>query len=129
RGAVRALDWAGFGQVSPAHSVTAGEVEDGASVGGLVAFLFACYGAGTPRTDAFLTERGRGPVEVAPTPFIAALPQRLLSHPGGPALAVVGHVERAWGYSIKPTRARTPIFPFRGFLKRGLSGQPGGPAA
>jgi hypothetical protein len=128
QGALLAQDWAGFGQVSPAHYLTAAEVEDGASVGGLVAFLFACYGAGTPRTDAFLTDRGRGPVEVAPAPFVAALPQRLLSHPGGPSLAVVGHVERAWGYSIKPTGAGTQIFPFREFLKRVLSGQPVGHA-
>ena len=123
-----AQDWAGFGQVSPAHYLTAAEVEAGANVGGLVAFLFACYGAGTPQTDNFLTERGRGPVEVAPAPFVAALPQRLLSHPNGAALAVIGHVERAWGYSIKPTGAGTQIGPFRDFLARVLSGEPVGHA-
>jgi hypothetical protein len=67
-------------------------------------------------------------VEVAPAPFVAALPQRLLAHPDGPALAVVGHVERAWGYSIKPTGAGSQIFPFREFLKRVLSGEPVGHA-
>lgn len=128
QGALLAQDWAGFGQVTPAHYLTAEEVESGANVGGLVAFLFACYGAGTPRTDAFLSDRGRGPVEVAASPFVAALPQRLLAHPSGPALAVVGHVERAWGYSIKPTGAGAQIFPFREFLKRVLSGQPVGHA-
>jgi hypothetical protein len=128
QGALLAQDWAGFGQVSPAHYLTAAEVEAGANVSGLVAFLFACYGAGTPRTDAFLTDRGRGPVEVAAAPFVAALPQRLLSHPSGPALAVVGHVERAWGYSIKPPGAGAQIGPFRQFLARVLSGEPVGHA-
>jgi hypothetical protein len=128
QGALLAQDWAGFGQVAPAHYLTAAEVEDGANVGGVVAFLFACYGAGTPQTDAFLTERGRGAVEVAPAPFVAALPQRLLSHPNGSALAVLGHVERAWGYSIKPTGAGTQIGPFHDFLARVLSGEPVGHA-
>jgi hypothetical protein len=128
QGALLAQDWPGFGQVGPQHYLTAAEVEDGASVGGLVAFLFACYGAGTPAFDNFLTERGRGPVPVAPAPFVAALPQRLLSHPNGPALAVVGHVERAWGYSIKPPGAGTQIGPFRDFLTRVLGGEPVGHA-
>lgn len=128
QGALLTQDWVGFGQVAPAHYVTAAEIEAGASVGGLVAFLFACYGAGTPQADAFLAERGRGPVEVAPAPFVAALPQQLLSHPNGSALAVIGHVERAWGYSIRPTGAGTQIGPFRDFLARVLSGEPVGHA-
>ncbi|WP_020471363.1 hypothetical protein [Zavarzinella formosa] len=128
QGALLAQDWAGFGQVSPAHYLTAPEVEAGANVSGLVAFLFACYGAGTPATDAFLTERGRGPTDIASAPFVGALPQRLLSHPNGSALAVVGHVERAWGYSIRPTGAGSQIGPFRDFLARVLSGEPVGHA-
>lgn len=128
QGALLAQDWAGFGQVSPSHYLTAPEIEDGANVSGLVAFLFACYGAGTPANDAFLTERGRGPVSIASAPFVAALPQRLLSHPNGSALAVLGHVERAWGCSIKPTGAGTQIGPFRDFLARVLSGEPVGHA-
>lgn len=138
QGALLCQDWSGFGQISPAHYVTAAEIESGAKVSGLIAFLFACYGAGTPQTDNFLSDRGRGPVEIAEESFVAALPQRLLSHPGGPALAVVGHVERAWGYSIRPfgAGAQGPnaqgavgqIGPFRDFLARVLAGQPVGHA-
>jgi hypothetical protein len=128
QGALLCQDWAGFGQVTPAHYLTAPEIEAGANVSGLVAFLFACYGAGTPANDNFLTERGRGPVAVASSPFVAALPQRLLSHPNGGALAVVGHVERAWGYSIRPTGAGTQIGPFRDFLNRVMAGEPVGHA-
>ena len=67
-------------------------------------------------------------MDIASAPFVAALPQRLLSHPNGPALAVLGHVERAWGYSIKPTGAGAQIGPFREFLARVLSGEPVGHA-
>jgi hypothetical protein len=61
--------------------------------------LFACYGGGTPTRDEF-THRGLGEAEarpLAPTSLLARLPQRLLAHPGGGALAVVAHVDRAWG--------------------------------
>jgi hypothetical protein len=59
---------------------------------------------------------------------VAALPQRLLSHPNGGALAVLGHVERAWGYSIKPPGVGTQLQPFRNLIGYILSGQPVGTA-
>ena len=121
-------DWPGFGVMKPDHYLTAAEVDDAARVHGLVAFVFACYGAGTPAHDAFLQDRSRGPVPIADAPFVAALPQRLLSHPNGGALAVVGHVERAWGYSIRPPGLGPQLTPFRNFLGRVLRGQPVGHA-
>jgi Peptidase family C25 len=128
QGALLCQDWNGAGAVQPSHYLAAADVGNDARVHGTVAFHFACYGAGTPAVDNFLTDRGRGPVAIAEKPFIAALPQRLLSHPQGGALAVIGHVERAWGYSIKPPGVGPQLVPFRNFLGRLMAGEPVGHA-
>jgi hypothetical protein len=94
-------------------------VPESANVHGMIAFLFTCFGAGTPERDQFLrdfTKPGQAPA-LAPQPFVAALPQRLLSHPRGGALAVIGHVDRAFGFSIRPPKATgSQILPFRNSL-------------
>ena len=110
----------------PSHCLTAADLDDDARVHGLIAFLFACYGAGTPATDHFLADRSKAAVPIAEAPFVAALPQRLLTHPGGGALAVIGHVERAWGYSIRPAGLGNRLLPFRNLLGRVLRGDPVG---
>jgi hypothetical protein len=124
-GALLCQDWSGFGEVSPAHYLAAADVEADARLRGLVAFVFACYGAGTPRHDHFLRGPARGPVEIAERAFVAALPQRLLA---GGALAVVGHVERAWGCSIQPADVGPQLLPFRNLVGRILAGEPVGHA-
>jgi hypothetical protein len=52
--------------------------------------LCACYGAGWPRVSSY------DQAEVSPAAMVAYLPQRLLAKG---ALAVLGHVDRAWSYS------------------------------
>lgn len=104
QGALVCQDWPGpwewDGPIAPEHVLAAADVGDDADVRGLVAFHFACFGAGTPVRDAFAHRLGNPPADIAPHPFVARLPQRLLGHPGGSALAVIGHVERAWGYAF-----------------------------
>jgi hypothetical protein len=127
QGALLCQDWLGFGSVKPNHYLAGAEIPDDARVHGMVAFLFACFGVGTPQYDNFLKDRSRGPVQLADQPFVAALPQRLLSHPQGSALAVLGHIERAWGYSIVPDdKVGSQILPFRNCIGRILAGEPVG---
>jgi hypothetical protein len=127
QGALLCQDWPGVGsRPDPSHCLTAADLDDDARVHGLVAFLFACYGAGTPANDHFLADPSKDPVPIAEAPFVAALPQRLLTHPGGGALAVIGHVERAWGYSIRPAGLGNRLLPFRNLLGRVLRGDPVG---
>jgi hypothetical protein len=99
QGGLVCQDWPGpgHGPVAPQHWFGASDVPD-RDLTGLVAFLFACFGAGTPQYDDF-DRSAEGPRRLAPRPFVAALPQALLGRAGG-ALAVVGHIDRAWGYSF-----------------------------
>jgi hypothetical protein len=126
QGALLCQDWPGFGAVAPQHYLSAADVPETARVHGLVALHFACYGGGTPHEDLFVFERGQAPPAIAPRPFIAALPRKLLSHGGGGALACIAHVERAWGYSITGTTARPQIRAFQRAVAQVLVGKPVG---
>jgi hypothetical protein len=129
QGALICQDWPRPGVPPRAeHCVCATDIGDDAHLDGLVAFLFACHGAGTPAYNQFLANHAKGLVPIAARPFVAALPQRLLSHPNGPALAVFGHVERAWGYSILPRGLGSRLRPFRNLISRILKGEPVGHA-
>jgi hypothetical protein len=101
QGAILCQDWPGPGSCSPIPRdcyLAAEDIQDEAQLHGLIWFQFACYSAGTPALDSFTWGAGRA--QRAPLPFVAALPQRLLAHPSGGALAVIGHIDRAWGYSF-----------------------------
>lgn len=115
------------GKIPKDFYLAADDIADDARVQGLVAFHFACYGAGTPNQDDFAHLKLNKPPEIPDQPFVAALPRRLLGHPGGSALAVIGHVERAWGYSIA-WEGNPRLNAFVATLQLLLEGQPVGAA-
>jgi len=125
QGALLCQDWPGFGSVAPSQFVAGADVSDSARLHGLITFHFACFGAGTPREDLYVFERSQPP-PIAPQPFIAALPRRLLSHRGGGALACIGHIERAWGSSITGIAASPQIRQFQRAIAQVLVGKPVG---
>lgn len=107
QGALLCQDWPGpksrEGHLR-SHYVSGADIDEwgeDVDIHGMVAFQFACYGAGTPKDDDFVNVDWKhslaGP---APEPFLSRLPQRLLTCPGGGALAAIGHVERQWTYSF-----------------------------
>ncbi len=104
------------------------DIDDSARLLGLIAFHFACYGGGTPQWDPFTQMRGGVARQVAPRPFLARLPQRLLGHESGGALAVIAHIERAFGFSFAWPGAGTQGATFESTVQRLLEGHPIGSA-
>jgi hypothetical protein len=104
QGALLCQDWPGPRQwrnnkAIPQDFYFAGDdITSNGATRGMIAFMFACFSAGTPHIDDFSHQAFKDPSPIAPHAFLANLPQRMLAKGG--ALAVVGHVERAWGYSF-----------------------------
>lgn len=128
QGALLCQDWPGpsawRGAISQDFYFAGDDLASDANALGLIALLFACFGAGTPRLDQFARQAFKDEREViAPHNFIGGLPKRLLSRG---ALAVIGHVERAWGYSFLSPGAGAQAGVFEDALLQLFSGDPVG---
>lgn len=137
QGALLCQDWPGpkewAGSVPPELYFSGDDVSGDARVHGLIAFHFACHGVGTPAVDEFGMRKRKGgkrkggkPRALTPQPFVARLPQRLLAHPAGGALAVIGHVERTWAYSFLGRRSQSQLDAFDWALRLMMDGFPVG---
>jgi hypothetical protein len=132
QGALLCQDWPGpkthKGRIPEDFYFAGEDLSPDANLLGTLAFFFACYGAGTPRMDDFNRIAFKGKNEIAPRPFLSQLPTRMLAHPQGSALAVVGHVERAWGYSFVWDGIGQDLTTFESTLTRLVDGHPIGSA-
>ena len=131
-GALVCQEWPGpawSGNPRPFY-YSAENLSDDKNVAGMIAMFFACYGAGSPKMNEFrqkdnLTEAD----QIAPKAFVSALPKRMLSHPNGGALAVIGHIERAWDCSFRSGKNSPPqLQTFQSSLKLLMEGFPVGAA-
>ncbi len=130
QGSLICQDWPGpnSGGLTRDMYLAAEDIASDANLLGSVAFFFACFGAGTPYWDDYAVAQDQAKQALAHRAFLAALPKRLLSLPRGGALAVVGHVERAWGYSFKWKGTDAEPDSFKDFITELMMGQPVGHA-
>jgi hypothetical protein len=132
QGALICQDWPGpswNAALTPDFYFSGGDIAADARLHGLIGVHFACFGAGTPKEDDFPKPGSTERATIAPRGFVARLPSRMLSHPKGGALAVIGHVERAWGYSFYLGAGAQPqLQTFQSTMKRLMEGHPVGSA-
>ena len=129
QGALVCQEWPGpefSGPIPEGFYFSGDDISSSDRLFGLISFHFACYGAGTPKIDQFGHKNNKWE-QIAPYPFVANLPQRLLSHPQGGALAFVSHVDRAWGQSFY-WQGEEQIGSFQSTLQRLIEGHPIGSA-
>lgn len=127
QGALLCWDWPGEDHpVLKEHYFSGDDLPADANLRGLIAFHFACYSGGTPDISSFVDAETGKPVPIAPKPFVSHLAQKLLSHPKG-ALAVIGHVDRAWTTSFGWSDL-SQVGVFENTVKRLLDGEPVGHA-
>jgi hypothetical protein len=122
QGAIVCQDWGGLGKITEDHWFAASDVPTDAKVHGLMHVFFACHGGGCPDFDNF-DRMNNQPRRIAPKPFFSQLPPALLSHPGGGALAVLAHMERAWAYSFLGDKGGSQTQGFRDVIGRLLRGE------
>ena len=131
-GAILTQDWPGMKARLPVTDkmyFSADDIASDADVFGMIAFIFACYGGGIPKSDNFHRLAFGTQKDIAPYVFVSQLPLKLLSHPRGGALGVFAHVERAWGSSIAWDGAVNDIETFDSAINALLNGKPAGAAS
>jgi hypothetical protein len=122
QGAIVCQDWGGLGDIKEEHWFSASDVPADANVHGMIHFFFACHGGGCPELDNY-DRLNTQPRRIAQKPFFSRLPQKMLSHPQGGALAVLAHLDRAWAYSFQTQKGGPQIQGFRDVIGRLLCGQ------
>ncbi len=133
QGALLCQDWPGptqwRGDIPQDLYLAGDDLTGDANLLGMIAFFFACFGSGTPLYDEFSKAEHRTKRKtIAERPFVAALPQAMLRLAKGGALAVIGHVDRAWGSSFLDDNKTQQIGVFQSAVESLLKGKPVGMA-
>jgi len=116
-----------YATLKPDHYLAGDEVGQDMQLTGMAAFCFACFSAGTPLEEDWVYPTFlKKPARIAPAPFVARLPQKLLAHG---LVAFIGHVSKAWDFSFLGTkRASEQVGTFRETIGELLRGRPIGHA-
>jgi subtilisin family serine protease len=120
--------WSGKGAIPQNHYFAGDDLASEANLLGMIAFFFACYGGGTPQYDDFPKPGTMSLNQIAPRPFVSRLPMQMLGQEKGGALAVIAHIERAWGASFTWGRNIEQTDVFKSTLSHLMKGDPVGSA-
>lgn len=128
QGAILCSDWPGQrawqnrGPIPDDFFFCADDLEDGTELEGLVAFLFACFSAGTPQLDSYAE---RTPRLASRQPFVSHLAKKLLQ---SGAAAVIGHVDLTFHQSFLWSKQSSQSETFLSAVQAILTGVPVGHA-
>lgn len=132
QGALLCQDWPGpeaWREVlSEEFYFTGDNLQSDANLLGTIAYFVNPYGIGTPMYDEFSTLDNTPPRQIAPRPFVARLPMRMLGHERGGALAVIGQIGNLWTDSFRWGDRINRLEQHHSFLDRILNGDPVGVA-
>jgi hypothetical protein len=121
------LEW-GRRPVPTDFCFTPDDLDPSSRLHGRIGFLMHSYSAGSPRfgesTELDADSRAEA---IAARPFVSLLSQRLLTHPGGGLLAVIGKFGEVWSSSFMSRRNRQ-LGAFVNAFRRLMTGQPVGAA-
>jgi hypothetical protein len=100
QGSIVCADWQpNTGPLSGNEYLAGRDVPDDASLLGMIVFAVVGFSAGTPKLENQVKKEP--PRELSDRAFISRLSQRLLGHPRGGALAVIGHVDTSWSDTLQ----------------------------
>ena len=98
QGSIVCVDWQpDTGPLTRNDYLAGRDVADDASLLGMIVFTVAGFSAGTPKLENQVTSEP--PRELSDRAFVSRLSQRLLGHPRGGALAIIGHVDTSWSHT------------------------------
>ena len=126
QGSFATQEWIPGTPASAANVFSASDVPADANLQGAIGFLFACYSGGCPADSSYYFNKDGSNVSVAPTPFMARLPQALLSKG---MLAVIAHVDLAFPYAFRDVSGTPQVQAVRTPLELLMRGKRTGLAA
>jgi hypothetical protein len=104
QGSLLTQEWQPGAAVGAENLFCADDVPADAQLQGAIGFFFGCYSGGCPAQDSYHFNNDGSPINRAPAPFIARLPQVLLSKG---MLAAIAHIDLAFTYAFEDA-SRTP---------------------
>ena len=125
QGSLVTQEWVPNTPASSTNQFTADDIPSDAKLLGTVGFLFACYSGACPAENNYNSYPDGTPIQIAPAPMMARLPQALLSRG---MLAVIAHIDLAFPYAFQDVNGtpqvqavRTPLEMLMGAKRTGLA--------